>query len=111
MSKTRILIVLTILCVCLRFRHAVDVTAASRTTIGYFALRSPDNCTGGLPARVLVGTMPVRHRAIVFCDANAARCRGLAIFGTAQLTRTIPMREPCSGFLMAEGKRGSELSG
>jgi hypothetical protein len=39
-----------------------------------------------LTARVMDGTIPVTHGVVVFCDANAARCEGSAIFGTAQLT-------------------------
>jgi len=39
-----------------------------------------------LTGTVMVGTIPVTHGLVVFCDATAAHCEGAAIFGTAQLT-------------------------
>ena len=39
-----------------------------------------------LTAKVLLGAMPFRHGSIVFCDAKAVRCQGLAVLGSAQLT-------------------------
>jgi hypothetical protein len=41
-----------------------------------------------LTATVLLGAVPVRHGSIVFCDAMAARCQGLAVLGSAQLTNS-----------------------
>jgi hypothetical protein len=85
MSKTRIFIVLPILFayVCAS-AHALDVTAASTTTKLTISPREVGiTVPVALTVRVLVGTMPVRHWAIVFCDTNAARCQGLAILRTA----------------------------
>jgi hypothetical protein len=88
MLKTKILIVLLIpfACICTS-AHAIDATAAPSTTkLGV----SPRTVGIGVPvtltAKVVLGAMPVRHGSIVFCDANAARCQGLAILGSAQLT-------------------------
>jgi Bacterial Ig-like domain (group 3) len=39
-----------------------------------------------LTAMVQFGVVPVRHGSIVFCDAMAARCQGLGVLGSAQLT-------------------------
>jgi hypothetical protein len=88
MSKTKVVIVLSILsaCICTPAR-AIDATAAPSTTKLSI---SPHAVAIGAPvtltAKVALGGMPVRHGSIVFCDANAARCKGLAILGSAQLT-------------------------
>lgn len=55
-----------------------DLTISSR----YVDIGTPVTLT----ARVLRGSTAVRHGTVVFCDANAARCQGLAILGSAQLT-------------------------
>src|SRR5579863_7489639 len=39
-----------------------------------------------LTTTVVVGVIPLTQGLVVFCDANAARCEGAAILGTAQLT-------------------------
>jgi hypothetical protein len=39
-----------------------------------------------LTAKVQLGAAPIRHGSVTFCDANAARCQGLAVLGSAQLT-------------------------
>jgi len=39
-----------------------------------------------LTATVVGNSVPVSHGVVRFCDAGAARCEGLALLGTAQLT-------------------------
>jgi len=39
-------------------------------------------------AKVSVGATPVQHGSVMFCDANALRCEGSALFGSAQLTKS-----------------------
>lgn len=40
-----------------------------------------------MSAKVSVGTAPVQHGVVTFCDAQASRCEGAAFFGSAQLTK------------------------
>jgi hypothetical protein len=40
-----------------------------------------------LSAKVAVGTTRVQHGSVMFCDAKVRRCQGLALFGSAQLTK------------------------
>lgn len=40
-----------------------------------------------MSAKVSVGAMPVQHGVVMFCDAEASRCEGSALFGSAQLTK------------------------
>jgi len=61
---------------------AVPTTTELTISSRYVDIGTPVTLT----ARVLLGSAPVRHGTVVFCDANAARCQGLAILGSAQLT-------------------------
>jgi hypothetical protein len=85
-SYKTISLVLFLLLACV-YGSADPNTAAPTTTELTISSRDVDiNTPVTLTARVLLGSAPVRHGAVVFCDANAARCKGLAILGSAQLT-------------------------
>jgi hypothetical protein len=67
--------------------RALDVTGTRTTTTLGISSRSVDIGTPvTMTAKVLLGATAVRHGSIVFCDASAARCQGLAVLGSAQLT-------------------------
>jgi hypothetical protein len=86
MSKFLIILLILFAGICAS-AHAVDATGTGTTTKLSISSRSVD--TGApvtLTAKVLLRATPVRHGSIVFCDANAARCQGLAVLGSAQLT-------------------------
>jgi hypothetical protein len=87
-SKKRSTILLFLaMCFCV-FTHAAD--GAPTTVITKLAI-SPSSVEIGSPvtltATVLNGGTPVRHGLVMFCDAKAVRCQGLAVLGTAQLAR------------------------
>jgi hypothetical protein len=75
------------MCVCV-FAHAAD--GAPSTVITKLAI-SPSSVEIGSPvsltATVLNSGTPVRHGLVMFCDAKAVRCQGLAVLGAAQLAR------------------------
>ncbi len=85
--KTRGSIVLLLLfgCVCDSARANDATPAPSTTKLSISASHVDIGRPVTLTAQVLLGTIPVRHGSIMFCDANAARCQGLAILGIAQL--------------------------
>jgi hypothetical protein len=85
--KTRSSIVLLLLfgCVCNSARAIDSTSAPSTTKLSISASHVDIGRPVTLTARVLLGPMPVRHGAIMFCDANASRCQGLAILGVAQI--------------------------
>jgi hypothetical protein len=67
--------------------YALGNSRAATTTELTVSSRSVDiGVPVTLTATVLLGATPVRHGSVVFCDANASRCQGLAILGSAQLT-------------------------
>lgn len=87
-NTTRSTIVLFLaLCVCV-FAHAADGAPAAVVT--KLAI-SPASVEIGSPvtltATVSNSGTPVQHGLVMFCDAKAVRCQGLAVLGTAQLTR------------------------
>jgi hypothetical protein len=66
--------------------HAVDAMAVPSTTKLHTSASVVDLGTPvTLTAEVLFAG-PVRHGSILFCDASAVRCQGLAVLGSAQLT-------------------------
>jgi hypothetical protein len=103
-NTTRSTIVLCLaLCVCV-FAHAADGAAAAVVTkLGI----SPASVEIGSPvtltATVSNNGTPVQHGLVMFCDAKAVRCQGLAVLGTAQLTRngTATMKLTLGGGLHA----------
>ena len=109
MSKTisnptrSIIVLLLALCVCVS-AYAAD--AAPAVVITKLAV-SPASVEIGAPvsltATVLNGGNPVQHGLVMFCDAKAVRCQGLAVLGTAQLTRngTATMKITLGGGLHA----------
>ena len=85
-TRSTILLFLA-MCVC-GFAHAADgAPAAVITKLGI----SPSSVEIGSPvtltATVLNNGTPVQHGLVMFCDAKAVRCQGLAVLGTAQLAR------------------------
>lgn len=67
--------------------HAFDSTGTRTTTALSISSRSVDiGAPVTMTAKVLLGATAVRHGVIVFCDASAAHCQGLAVLGSAQLT-------------------------
>ena len=87
-SKQKLLVISLLLTVLNTLPRAAGNSVAPTTT----ELRvSPGNVgIGGsvlLSAKVSVGTAPVQHGSVMFCDAKAARCEGSALFGSAQLTK------------------------
>jgi hypothetical protein len=66
--------------------HAIS-TPVSQTTLSVAPGNSVKAGTAvTLTATVTINGLPVSPGSITFCDANAIRCDGPAVFGTAQLT-------------------------
>jgi hypothetical protein len=87
MSKTRISIVSFLFAFVYACAYASAVTGVPTTTkLSITPRQVAIGAPVTLTATVLLGTIPVRHGTVVFCDASAARCQGLAILGSAQLT-------------------------
>jgi hypothetical protein len=86
-KKTTSIVVLLFLAFIYSSVYARGNSAAATTTELTISSGSVDiGMPATLTATVLLGSMPVRHGSVVFCDANASRCQGLAILGSAQLT-------------------------
>lgn len=69
------------------FVRALNATGAGTTTTLSISSRSVDiGSPVTMTAKVLLGATTIRRGLIVFCDASAARCQGLAVLGSAQLT-------------------------
>jgi hypothetical protein len=91
------------LCICVVAHAAEGAPAAVVTKL----VVSPASVEIGSPATftatVLNGGTPVQHGLVMFCDAKAVRCQGLAVLGTAQLTRsgTATMKVTLGGGLHA----------
>jgi hypothetical protein len=86
-KKTTSIVVLLFLAFIYGSVYARGNSAAATTTELTISSRSVEiGMPVTLTATVLLGAMPVRHGSVEFCDANASRCQGLAILGSAQLT-------------------------
>jgi len=66
--------------------HALDTTGTTTTTLSISSRSVGMGTPVTMTAKVVLGATAVRHGLVVFCDASAARCQGLAVLGSAQLT-------------------------
>jgi len=87
MSRTKILLAVVVLLAFLpSSARAVDAMAVPSTTELHLSASDVDLGTPvTLTAEVLFAG-PLRRGSILFCDASAVRCQGLAVLGSAQLT-------------------------
>src|SRR5690349_6387376 len=87
-SKQRFVIISLLLIGLHVLPRATGSSVAPTTTELSVSPRNVD--VGGsvlMSAKVLVGVTPVQHGVVMFCDAEASRCEGSALFGSAQLTK------------------------
>lgn len=67
--------------------YAQEAGRTSSTTLSVEIGRAttPAGVIATLTAQVSAGQQPVSHGLVKFCDADAPRCDGVALLGTAQL--------------------------
>ncbi len=87
MPKTNVLLVVSIFfAFACGFTHAAGAPQSSTTTLDVSPGKAKIGQAVTLTAKVLLGTTPVQHGSILFCDAKATSCQGLAVLASAQLT-------------------------